>query len=43
MLAICAGRDRAEQVAQAVRAIKPDLWMQLLPVDTRGTIVEVIS
>ena len=43
MLAICAGRDLAEQVAQAVHAIKPDLWMQLLPVDTRGTIVEVIS
>ena len=41
MLAICAGRDQAEQVAAAVSSAKPDLWVKILPVDTRGTIVEV--
>lgn len=41
MLAICEGRDRAEAVAEAVHGLMPDLWLQLLPVDTRGTIVEV--
>ena len=41
MLAICAGRDRAEQVAEAARAAMPGLWIKILPVDTRGTIVEV--
>ena len=41
MLAICAGRDAAERVAEAVHALMPDLWMMILPVDTRGTIVEV--
>ncbi|MDO5106788.1 MAG: homoserine kinase [Coriobacteriaceae bacterium] len=41
MLAICAGRDAAEQVAEAVRDQMPDLWIRILPVDTRGTIVEV--
>ena len=42
MLAICAGRDAAEQVAKALHALKPELWLQILPVDTRGTIIEVL-
>lgn len=42
MLAICEGRDCAEAVAEAVHGLMPDLWLQLLPVDTRGTIVEVV-
>ena len=41
MLAICEGRDAAEQVARAAQAAMPDLWIMILPVDTRGTIVEV--
>lgn len=41
MLAICEGRDRAEAVAESIHGLMPGLWLQLLPVDTRGTIVEV--
>lgn len=41
MLAICEGRDCAEHVAESIRAAMPDLWIHILPVDTRGTIVEV--
>ena len=41
MLAVADGDETAARVADALRAERPDFWLQTLPANTLGTTVEV--